>query len=77
MAEELDGRVGGIASNGRHLSMEERLQIKQLNDLEQEFLLWLDRLAKQRGGNTRCLAIARTEIQTGVMWAVRDILDGV
>lgn len=75
--QEDDDRVGEVPSaRSRPLSIEERLQVKQIQDLERELLSCLDRVAKARGGNTRSLSIARTEIQTGVMWALRELSEG-
>lgn len=72
--QEEDDRVAEVVSErSRVLSIEERLQVGQIQDLEQELLSCLDRVAKQKGGNTRYLSIARTEIQTGVMWALREL----
>lgn len=74
MGNENDDRVGEVPSiQPRHFSAEERLQINQIRELEREFISCLERLARQKGGNTRCLSIAKTEIQTGVMWALREI----
>lgn len=74
MTQEHDDRVGEVSAvRSRHFSAEERLQINQFKDLESELLSCLDRLAQQKGGGTRNLSIARTEIQTGIMWALREI----
>jgi hypothetical protein len=75
-AQEEDDRVGDIPSlKYRVLSIEERMQVHQIRELERELLLCLDRIAKQKGGNTRPLSIAKTEIQTGVMWALRELTE--
>ena len=47
-------------------------------DLEERYLRWLDKLSGGRPDPTpicdpRCIAEARTCIQTGAMWAVRAI----
>jgi hypothetical protein len=74
-AYEEDDRVGEVpAIKLRHFSAEERIQIGQLRDLEQEFVACLNRLVQQKGGNTRCLSLARTNIEQGVMWALREIV---
>lgn len=77
-AQEDDDRVGEVPSlKSRPLSIEERIQLKQILDLEQEFISCLERIAKQRGGSTRNLSIAKTEIQTGVMWARKELMGEV
>lgn len=71
---EDDDRVGEVAAaRPRLLSIEEQLQVKQIKDLEQEFLSCLDRLAKQKGGSTRALSLARTNMQQARMWALEEV----
>lgn len=47
-------------------------------ELEERYLRWLDRLAGHSEGPTavcdaRMIALARTNIQQGAMWAIRSI----
>jgi hypothetical protein len=58
----------------RVFSEEEKLQINQFIDLEADFISCLERLAKQKGGMTRCLATARTQMQQARMWAVEEVV---
>lgn len=72
-----DDRIGEIPFlTSRVLSAEERLQLNQIRELELEFLSCLDRLAKQKGGHTRCLSLAKTNMQQARMWAVEEIASG-
>lgn len=46
--------------------------------LEERYLRWLDKLGGHSTGPTpvcdpRCIALARTSIQDGAMWAIRSI----
>ena len=41
--------------------------------LEERYLRWLDKLANASATDKRCVAEARTCVQTGAMWAVRSI----
>jgi hypothetical protein len=70
-----DERVGptNFLAN-RVFSAEQSLQITQLMNLETEFIACLDQLAKQKGGNTRCLSLARTNVQQARMWAIEEII---
>lgn len=69
-----DDRVGGSPRfQLRHFSTEEILQINQLKELEEETLKILDAMAKIKGGNTRCLSLARTNVEQGIMWALKEI----
>jgi hypothetical protein len=75
MSAKNDQRVGPTNYlSDRVFSDEESLQINELTGLEAEFLSCLDRLAKQKGNNTRCLSLARTNMQQARMWAVEEIL---
>ena len=71
---ENDERVGGVRSvKVRHFSTEELIQVQQLLDLEQEFLEWVDRLAKIRG-NSRNLSLVRTNVEQAVMWGLKEVV---
>lgn len=41
--------------------------------LEERYLRWLDKLMAHPDTDKRCVAIAKTEVQTGAMWAIRSI----
>lgn len=75
MSIKQDERVGptNFLAN-KVFSSEESLQINQLMNLEAEFTACLDQLAKQKGGNTRCLSLARTNMQQARMWALEEII---
>jgi len=42
-------------------------------DLEERYLRWLDKLAAQPARDQRFVALARTHMQTGAMFAIRSI----
>jgi hypothetical protein len=42
-------------------------------ELEERYLRWLDKLDNKTNTDKRCLALARTNIQQGAMWAIRSI----
>ena len=42
-------------------------------DLEERYLRWLDKLAAQPSRDQRFVALARTHMQTGAMFAIRSI----
>lgn len=42
-------------------------------ELEERYLRWLDRMGMQPGNDARFIALARTHIQTGAMFAIRSI----
>jgi hypothetical protein len=67
-----DERLGNDPPE-RVLSEEDQRTIREFKDLEHGFMEALARLQKRRGSPTRPLAIARTDIETGVMWACREI----
>ena len=56
----------------RVLSDEDKVNINSIKSLESEFLLCLSRIEKAKGGS-RYLALARTSIEAGSLWAIRDI----
>lgn len=69
-----DERVGGSdSSEERVLSDEQRRQAREFRDLELQFIHCLDRLAKQKGSPTRCLALARTNVEQATMWALKEV----
>lgn len=75
MPLKTDDRVGPTNFLAdRVFSAEESMQINEFTNLETEFIECLDRLAKQKGGNTRCLSLARTNLQQARMWVVEEIL---
>lgn len=41
--------------------------------LEERYLRWIDKLALDSDCDPRMLALAKTQIQTGAMWAIRSI----
>lgn len=41
--------------------------------LEERYLRWLDKLDQHPDTDKRCVALGRTNVQTGAMWAVRSI----
>lgn len=58
----------------RDLSEDEIGAMNRLKDLEREVLGAIDNaLAFIVGANPRSMAIAKTELQTGFMWAIRAI----
>jgi hypothetical protein len=75
MSVKQDERVGPTNFLAdRVFSAEESLQINQFMNLEVEFVACLDRIAKQKGVNTRCLSLARTNMQQARMWALEEII---
>lgn len=52
----------------RTLSMEQRLQVKEIRDMTAEFLRACDRI-----GRSRELALAKTNAQQASFWAVEHI----
>lgn len=42
-------------------------------ELEERYLRWLDKLEYHPDTDKRCVALGRTNIQTGAMWAIRSI----
>ncbi len=42
-------------------------------ELEERYLRWLDKLETHPDTDKRCVALCRTNVQTGAMWAVRSI----
>jgi len=57
----------------RDLSVIEIDSMNTLKLAERDLLRTLDTIKEMDGVNQRSLAIARTEIQTGFMWAIRAI----
>lgn len=57
----------------RELTPEQKQQMNQLKEKGNELGALLDELFEQDGLDKRALAIAKTEIQTGMMWAIRSI----
>lgn len=41
--------------------------------IEEQYLRWLDKLASDSNCDPRHVALARTNIQQGAMWAIRSI----
>ncbi len=60
-------------SGYRELTAEEIGAMNQLKAKGEELRELLDRVAAMPGIDGRALAIARTEMQTGLMWAVRAV----
>lgn len=42
-------------------------------ELEERYLRWLDKLEAHASTDKRCVALAKTNVQTGAMWAIRAI----
>ena len=57
----------------RELSQQEIDAMNAIKHIANETGQLLDRLQKEAGIDQRSLAIARTELQTGFMWAVRSV----
>lgn len=57
------------------LSDEQKALANEGKDLEERYLRWLDKLDAVTDGSIdkRFLALARTNIQQGAMWAIRSI----
>lgn len=55
------------------LSDEQKALANEGKVLEERYLRWLDRLASHVDTDHRHVAIAKTHIQTGAMWAIRSI----
>lgn len=60
-------------SGYRELTAAEIEQMNALKRMAAQVGAQLDEMAKEPGIDPRALAIARTELQTGFMWAVRSI----
>ncbi len=60
-------------SGYRELTAEEVAQMNAIKALGEQVKAQLDVLAALAGIDGRALAIARTELQTGFMWAVRAV----
>lgn len=70
----MDNNTQAVDIKGyRVLSQVEKDLMNDLKTKEQDLLIVLDLLKTVPGINQRSLAIAKTEIQTGFMWAVRSI----
>jgi hypothetical protein len=57
----------------RELSEEEIELMNRVKAMAAEVGALVDKLTATDGLDKRCVAIARTELQTGFMWAVRSI----
>lgn len=57
----------------RDLTESEIASINALKDAERKVTAILDEAAAVPGANQRSLALGRTNIQTGFMWAIRGI----
>ncbi len=55
------------------LTDEQKALANECKELEERYLRWLDKLALHPNVDHRGVALARTHIQTGAMWAVRAI----
>jgi hypothetical protein len=55
------------------LSDEQKALANEGKELEERYLRWLDELATDNEVDPRALALAKTHIQTGAMWAIRSI----
>ena len=42
-------------------------------ELEERYLRWLDKLEAHPDTDKRCVALGKTNVQTGAMWAIRSI----
>lgn len=57
----------------RDLSQAEVDAINEGKKLAEQVGAWIERLQATPGLDARAIAIARTELQTGFMWAIRGI----
>jgi hypothetical protein len=57
----------------RDLTTDEIALINQIKECEKEVLELVQRVHNVPGANARSAAIAKTEIQTGMMWLIRAI----
>lgn len=74
MSEPMDQNKQAVDIKGyRVLSPEDKYSMNHLKQLEQVILDELTLLASAPHINKRSLAIAKTEIQTGFMWANRAV----
>lgn len=55
------------------LSDEKKELANTCKEIEERMLRYLDTLQQTPGIDPRCLALARTNVQQGCMWAVRSI----
>lgn len=74
MTEPMDNNKQAVDIKGyRVLSDAEKAGMNELKELEVRILSDLAAVGRIEGVNQRSLAIAKTEIQTGFMWAIRAI----
>ena len=71
---EEDERVrASVYLSGRILSDEDKVTLNTIKGLEEEFLRCISQIEKRRGTGSRYLALARTHIENGVLWLVKDV----
>lgn len=62
-----------IIKGYRELSAEEIQLMNEGKNLAEQVGYWLEKLKETQANDQRCVAIAKTELQTGFMWAIRSI----
>ena len=73
-SQPMDNNKQAVDITGyRVLSQAEKDQMNKLKELEKQVLQTLSDTMGEPGTNIRSLSIAKTNIQTGFMWAIRAI----